>query len=223
MTGHLRVGVDQAPPSPLCCGLPDTAEFQGFEVDLLRDLAGRLGVTLSFSSALWSGILADLQAGRLDLICAAATITDERRRTVAFSEPYLEGTLALVTRRKGPPVGLESLAGRTVGVRVATVAEAFVRTRCSAAHVEGFDLNVGQYDALRRGLLDAVVDDEPIAAYFARAAPDILRVRNIPGTRFEYGIVVARDNDPLRTAVNGALAAMRKDGTLSRLKRGWLA
>ncbi len=223
MTGHLRVGVDQAPPAPLCCGLPNTAEFQGFEVDLLRDLAGRLRVTLSFSSAFWSRILADLQAGRLDLICAAATITDERRWMVAFSDPYLEGTLALVTRRDGPAVGLESLKGCALGIRAATVAETYVRTAGSAARIEAFDLNVDQYGALRRGDVDAVVDDEPIAAYFARAAPDILCVRSIPGTRFEYGIVVARDNDPLRTAVNGALAAMRKDGTLSKLKRRWLA
>lgn len=223
MTGHLRVGVDHAPPAPLCCGLPGTTEFRGLEVDLLHDFARRLRVTLSFTSALWSRILADLHGGRIDLVCAAATITDERRRTVAFSEPYLEGTLALVTRRKGPPVCLESLAGRTVGVRVATVAEAFVRTRCSAEHVETFDLNVGQYDALRRGQLDAVVDDEPIAAHFARAAPDLLRIRDIPGTGFQYGIVVARDSVALRMALNRALAAMREDGTLSTMRRRWLA
>jgi ABC-type amino acid transport substrate-binding protein len=72
------------------------------------------------------------------MICTAATITAGRRRSVGFSDPYLETTLALVARAGGAVRQPDDLGDGTVGVRVATVAEDFVRRRCTPgcrAHV----------------------------------------------------------------------------------------
>jgi len=75
----LTVGVDESPPPPLCFGLPDGADFRGFEVDLLRAIASKLGMTLRCRSALWSAAIAALEGGRFDMLCTAATITPQRR------------------------------------------------------------------------------------------------------------------------------------------------
>ena len=219
--GELLVGVDHAPPVPLCFGLPGTPDFRGFEVDLLHDLAARLGVMLRFTSALWSTILAKLQAGGIDLICTAATITDERRRSVDFSDPYFESDLAVVTRLDHPIAEPSQIARRRVGVRVATVAEDFVRRRCPPENIETFDLNVHIYEALSQARVDAVVDDRPIASHFARSTTALSLGPRLPGTGFQYGIVLAKGNDRLRLAVNGALAGMRRDGSLAQLNRLW--
>jgi ABC-type amino acid transport substrate-binding protein len=123
----LTVGVDESPPPPLCFGLPDGPDFRGFEVDLLRAIASKLGMTLRCRSALWSAAIAALESGRLDMLCTAATITPQRRQVVDFSDPYFDAELVLVVRRRSPILSMDDLAGQTIGVRVATVAEEFVR------------------------------------------------------------------------------------------------
>ena len=172
-------------------------------------------------SAPWREILAELQAGRLDMICTAATITPERRRIVEFSDPYLETTLALVARGDSSIARADDLRGKTTGVRVATVAEDFVCERCHPGVVLSFDLNVDAYQALRDGRVEAVVDDWPIADHFARSVVGLEGAVPIPGTDFSYGLVFARGNDVLRSAVNRVLAALKADGTWQRFYRRW--
>jgi ABC-type amino acid transport substrate-binding protein len=217
----VTVGVDASPPPPLCFGLPDTPDFRGFEVDLLGAIAATLGVTLRYRSARWSEAFAELQAGRLDMICSAATITAERRNIVAFSDPYLEAELALIVRHDSLVRRSEDLRDRTIGVRVATVAEAFVRERCHPGVVHTFHLNVDAYQALGDGVVEAVVDDRPIADHFARSVEGLRPAAPIAGTGFAYGIVFARGNDGLRDAVNRALADLKADGTWERFCLRW--
>jgi ABC-type amino acid transport substrate-binding protein len=217
------VGVDESPPPPLCFGLPGTPDFRGFEVDLLDDIAAKLGVTLRYRSALWSEAFAELQAGRLDMICSAATITAERRHIVDFSDPYLEAELALVVRHDSPTRRADDLWDKAIGVRVATVAETFVRERCHPEVVRTFDLNVDAYQALRDERVDAVVDDRPIADHFARSVEGLEGASPIAGTAYSYGLVFARGNDQLRGAVNRALAELKADGTWERIYRRWFS
>jgi glutamine transport system substrate-binding protein len=219
----LVVGVDESPPPPLCFGLPGTPDFRGFEVDLLEALASQLGVTVRCQSALWSVALAELQAGRLDMICTAATITPRRQQVVDFSEPYFESELALVVRQHRPVHWPEGMAGKTIGVRVATTAEEFVRAERPPAAVRTFDFNVDAYRALREGEVDVVVDDHPIGAYFARTQEGLQLGPPLPGTGFQYGLVFAKGNDRLRSVVNHALAALKADGTRERLYQRWFA
>jgi len=123
---ELLVGIDDAPPVPMQLGSPEAGDFRGYEVDLLEELACRLGVTPRYRRAYWSVIVGDLVAGRIDAVCSAATVTAERAREVDFCTPHLTLTLAVVTRA-GDPAGTH-LAGRRVGVRAGTTAEAYART-----------------------------------------------------------------------------------------------
>jgi ABC-type amino acid transport substrate-binding protein len=217
----LSVGVDESPPPPLCFGLPGSPDFRGFEVDLMTAIASRLGVSLKWKSALWSTIFGELESGRLDLICTAATITPERRLHVDYSDPYLETELALIVRRESPIQLPADLAGRTVGVRVATVAEEFVRGHCRPGAVQTFNLNVDAYQALRDRRVDAVIDDRPIGVFFARTLEGLSVAPRLAGTELQYGMVFAKGNDELRQAVNRALAELRTDSTWERLYRLW--
>ncbi|MGH2598611.1 MAG: ABC transporter substrate-binding protein [Candidatus Rokuibacteriota bacterium] len=221
--GVLTVGVDESPPPPLCFGLPGTPAFRGFEVDLLEALASRLGVELRCRSALWSVALEELRGGRMDMICTAATITAERGRVVDFSDPYFETELALIVRRGETVRWPEGMAGKTVGVRVATTAEQFLRGQGLLVTVRTFDFNVDAYRALRDAEVDAVVDDHPIGSYFARSQDGLALGPRLAGTTFRYGLVFAKGNDGLRNRVNRALAEVRADGTLERIHQRWFS
>jgi ABC-type amino acid transport substrate-binding protein len=214
----LRVGVDAAPPSPLCYGVPGDPEFKGFEVDLMHALAERLERPLTFHASLWTELLDRLQAGQLDLICTAATITPERERQFLFSAPYLRTRLAVISRRDEAVVGLTGFSGR-VGVREGTPAETHA-TNCGLQPVR-FHFNDEVYLALEEGTLDAVVDDLPIGAWFARQAA-ALQLASLDGTDAQYGLVIRRDAPELKAALDRAMRSVIIEGTYSRLYERWL-
>jgi ABC-type amino acid transport substrate-binding protein len=221
--GVLRVGVDESPAPPLCFGPPGTAEFRGFEPDLLEAIAGKLGSALRCEVVGWSDALVQLQNGQLDMLCRAVTITPERLRLVDFSDPYLETELTLVVRRDSPIRGPGDLIGLSVGLRRATVAEEFVRRNCPAATVRTFDGHAEPYRALADRAVDAVVDHTQIATYCARAEVGLRVSGPLEGTELRCGLVFATGNDTLRRAVNRALAQLRADGTWEGLRQRWLS
>jgi polar amino acid transport system substrate-binding protein len=217
--GSLLVGIDDAPPVPLQIGNPETGDFRGYEVDLLEALARRLDVTLAYQRAFWTAIVGDLAAGRLDVVCSAATVTQERRATVDFCRPHLSLTLAVVTRaddRSGAVLGR-----RRVGVRVGTTAEAYTRAHGDGEPSQRSESNEELYAALAAGQLDAVVDDGPIAAHFARAVPGLQLSGPLPGSDAAYAIMVRKGNDALRNALDAALGGLEADGILRRLQARW--
>src|SRR5262245_26247001 len=115
MTIHRKsivvVGLDASPPRPLHTGHPG----EGFEVDLLKAVAERLGFEIRYESCLWSELVQRLMDRKLNMICSAATITDERRQIVDFSEPYLEFKLALVVHRDNRDIrGVADLMAKSV-------------------------------------------------------------------------------------------------------------
>jgi ABC-type amino acid transport substrate-binding protein len=105
----IRIDIDDAPPAPMQLGNPDTGDFRGCEVNLLKEIGRRVGFALSFRRALWSVIVRELVAGNVDLVCSAATITSEREREVDFCPPHLKVALAVV-KRKELPQALQSTA-----------------------------------------------------------------------------------------------------------------
>lgn len=217
----LSVGVDQWPAPPLCFGSPGTAGFRGFEVDLLKAIAGKLALSLRCESVAWTEALDQLQHGRLDMLCRAVTITPQRSHFVDFSDPYIETELTLVVRRDSSMRGPGDLIGPGVAVRRATVAEEFVRTNSPAATVCTFDGHAELYRALADRAVDAVVDHTQMARYFARADPGLRVSGTLEGTGLRCGMVFARGNDALRHTINQALAELLTDGTREAFRRLW--
>ncbi len=213
----LTVGLDASPPPPLHTGHPG----EGFEVDLLQAVAERVGVRIRYESALWRQIVERLVGHELDMVCSAATITEERRQLVDFSIPYLDFQLAIVVHAAGPPIQSPAdLADRVVGVRVAT-AEQFVQRHVSARAVQSFDFNTEAYAARADGRLDAVIDDHPIARGFERLLPTLRIAAILEGTTSHYGIMFAEGNDGLRLEVDDALRQLWRNGTYAALYQRW--
>jgi ABC-type amino acid transport substrate-binding protein len=105
------VGVDASSPVALHSD-PSAATFEGFEVDLMTDLAARLGLIYRYRSGLWAGLIDELREGKLDAIVTAATITESRKHLVDFSQPYFDYTLAIATRRASAIRTLADLEGQ---------------------------------------------------------------------------------------------------------------
>ena len=218
--GFLTVGVDASSPGALHSD-PSVTPFEGFEVDLMTDLAARLGLTYRYRGGLWAGLIDDLRAGKLDAVVTAATITEQRRRLVDFSQPYFEYTLRIAIRRASAIRTLADLQGQRVAVRVATTAEEFVRGAARAAEIRGYHSNAEACAALVAGVADAWVDDGPIVQWFVARIPGLELGECIAGTESQYAIMLRKGNDALRDAIDLALAAAKRDGTYERLYDRW--
>ncbi len=221
--GTLTVGVDASPPPPMHMGDPDTPGFTGFEVDLVQAIAAELSVGVRYEVALWRDMLPALLAGRMDLVCTAATISPERRHAFAFGTPYLDIRLAIVAKAGGPIGASGDLRGRRIGVRVATTAAEWVERHSGAREIDLFDLNTDVYAALATGRIDAAVDDSPIAGWFAQQNSALKMVDVIASTDAQYAMMFGPGNGVLRDAVDAALARIKADDRFARIRARWFA
>jgi ABC-type amino acid transport substrate-binding protein len=218
--GVLSVGVDASAPLPLHSD-PNLPDFEGFEVDLMKSVAGRLGVSVSYKNALWSKLVDDLLKGRIDMICSAATITEERKKILDFSQPYFDIQLAIVVRDESSIRSFADIRDRIIAVRIATSAEDFLRMHGQAKSICTFHMNTEAYKTLQAGEVDAMIDDSPIAQSFATSIPGLKLAGTIPGTDAQYGIMFRKGNDELRNAINDVLTKVQADGTYREIYLRW--
>ncbi|MBI1750080.1 MAG: amino acid ABC transporter substrate-binding protein [Acidobacteria bacterium] len=221
LPGVLTIGTDTSSPGPFHHGDPGTPDFAGFDVDLCKAIAQRAGLVPQFVSCLWSTILGELNAGRFDMVCTAATITEARRKVVDFSLPYFDVEVSVVARRNSGVSSAEDLHGKRIGVRSSTTAEEALRAYLTGGEIRTYDYNDDAYRELSEGITDAVVDDVPIGQYFTGQLPELKLVGNLRGSSSQYAILFAKGSEALRSAVDRALAQIRAEGLHARLCEKW--
>jgi polar amino acid transport system substrate-binding protein len=188
----------------------------GFEVELAGLLGQHLGVEMVPVHGPWDTLLQLLNRGDTNLVLNGIEVTDEKRRTVALSRPYLAVSEVLTVRKdsvvsdlKGLRVG--SLPG-SVAARIAEDRGAEVRT------YEGGQDEI--YGDLKLGRLDAVLLDEPIAHYYGDLDPELKRVTGDFGS-VAYAIAVRHDDPELLAQLNAALSELERSGALRSLYQRW--
>ena len=200
----------------------------GFEVDLMEEIARRLALNLVFVNTHWETILKEMQDGRYDCIVGAITITPERERVLAWSVPYVTTTLSLVVNHAKTPAihSLADMKGAVVGVQAATTdydAALLMQKRgeIGGIKVYPFDRIKDAMTDLDKGRITAVMKVAPVAAWLAAKSPDLLIVAQIPNDPQPLGIGFGKNQPALVAAVNGALVAMQRDGSINQLKEKW--
>ncbi len=222
--GVLTVGMDATYP-PFEYINETTKKFEGFDVDLMKAVAQKLGLKVEFKNVAWEGIIPGLVAHKYDCICSAMTITKERAKEVDFSRPYFVASQVIVVRANDNRIhGVKDLAGKVVGVQMGTTGEFFAEKLIK----EGIKFKLKLYkttpDALmdlKDGRIDAVIIDNGIAMWMAKKCPEDYKVIEQRLTHEYYGIAVAKDNPGLLKAINRALLEIFKDGTYSRIYEKW--
>jgi ABC-type amino acid transport substrate-binding protein len=200
----------------------------GFEVDLMKNIARRLGLKAVFVDTRWEKILQEMQGGRYDCIVGGITITPERERVLAWSVPYITTTLSLVVNAARTPAirSLTDLKHASVGVQAATTDydAALVmqqRGEIGSIKVYPFDRIEQAMRDLEAGRITAVMKVAPVTAWLAAKNPDLRIVAQVPDDPQPLGIGLSKSRPALLAAVNGVLAAMKRDGSLNQLKKKW--
>jgi ABC-type amino acid transport substrate-binding protein len=200
----------------------------GFEVDLMNEIAQRLGLTPVFVNTQWETIIRETEEGRYDCIVGGITITPNRERLLAWSTPYMTTTLSLVVNRAKTP-GIRSIAdlkNASIGVQAATTdyTAAMVMQKegeIRSVKVYPFDRIEEAMADLEAGKITAVMKVAPVAAWLAAKRHNLRIVAQVPNDPQPLGIGFAKKNLEMVMAVNQVIATMQRDGSLRRLKEKW--
>ena len=218
--GVLTVGtLSDAPPS-IC--IDSQGKFTGFDNELLRAVADKLGLKVNFVGTDFSGLLAQVAARRFDVGSSSITTTDARRQTVGFTNGYDFGYFSLVVPPGSPIKGFSQLAaGQRIGVVQGTVQEAYVVDTLGLDPVKFPDYNT-VYGSLKTRQIDAWVAPSQQAVGTVQAGDPAQIVENTFSLDNFVAYAVTKENKPLIDALNAGLDAVIADGTWSTLYSNWV-
>jgi polar amino acid transport system substrate-binding protein len=191
--------------------------FTGFDVQLLKNVAQRVGLRTQFSGQDFSGLLAAVNNGQYDVGAAAIGITPARKQTVDFSNGYLVGYLSILARDGSGVSNANALAGKRLGVLQGSLQEQYALKHFPKAQLVRFPDNNSAVAALGAGSIDAHFLDIAAAQDYAKQRQNLTIVANIPSFDAPAGFAVKKGNTALRTALDRGLRAAIKDGTWVRL------
>jgi len=219
--GELRVGLEGTyPPFSF---QDERGKLTGFEVEFAEQLAQHLGVKAKLQPTKWDGMLASLDSKRIDVVINQVTISDERKKKYDFSTPYtISGVQALTMKAKAGTISKpEDLAGKKVGVGLGSNYEQWLRDNVKGVDIRTYDDDPTKYQDLRSGRLDAILVDRLAALDLVKKTGDTMAVAGAPFSRLESGVALRKGNEELLNAINQAIAAMQKDGSLTKLSEKW--
>ncbi len=197
----------------------DGDEIKGYDADLIREVAKRLGLEADISHMAFDSLLTQVSGGAADVTISAITVTDDRLKDVDFTNSYYDSNLAVVTLADSDIASSDDLEGKTIGVQSGTSGEDWVKENVGDDNYTPFQEMTEALASLRSGKVEALVFDLPSAEnYVSTSFTDCKVVEAIP-TGEQYAIAVNKDNAALTAAINQALADMEADGTLDTLEK----
>lgn len=200
-------------------------ELVGFDIDMARETAKRLGIEVEFKPIDWSAKEAELSGQRVDALWNGLTITEERKQNIAFTAPYMENHQIIVVHAHSHIKTKADLAGKVVGAQDGSSAVDAVKKEeavfKSLKEFKTFGDNVTALMDLTTGRLEAVVVDEVVGRYYVAKKPaDYAVLQDHFGTE-EYGVGLRKDDSALLGKIDAALVEMKKDGTAAKIAQQW--
>ncbi|AEC01547.1 amino acid ABC transporter substrate-binding protein [Parasphaerochaeta coccoides] len=200
-------------------------EIVGFDIDLAREVTKRMGVTLLLQPIDWNAKEQELNTGKIDCIWNGFTVTEERKKVVNFSEPYLENAQVAVVKTSSAVTTLADLAGKSIGLQAGSSASNAVDAapvfKASLKGIVEFKENLTALMDLEIGGVDAVIVDLLVANDNIKRSGKDFRILDESLAPENYAIGFRKNDNALRNAVQKHLDDMAADGTMARISTTW--
>ncbi|HSW75990.1 MAG TPA: transporter substrate-binding domain-containing protein [Candidatus Saccharimonadales bacterium] len=204
-----------------------TKNIVGFDIDLIEEVARRIGKKIIIIGMPFSSLIVSLFSGSIDVIASAISPTSRRKHAVLFSESYLTGDPLVIVSKvsRGIFHNVKDLRDKQVVVNTGYVADTYMTNQegMSSKNLVRLESPAKALMALKSGSVDAWICAESSAKAFLEKITDKNQFILTPlvGTDDNYGLVVHKKNNKLVDQINQAIDSMHKDGTLTRLKEKW--
>lgn len=218
--GQITVGSDTSfPPFESLNG----TVVEGFDVDLMTAIAKQFGIDkVVFVTEGFDTLVASLKGGgKYDVVVSGMFITDERKLSVNFSDPYGVANQGIAVKKGSAIKTPADLAGKKVAVQSGTTGESWVKENEKTAKLVPFKTATDEIVALQAGNVDAAVNDSPVMQFLTKDPSKGLVVVAEAPTAELYGIAVNKDNPALLKAINEGLAKVKASGEYDTLYKKW--
>jgi polar amino acid transport system substrate-binding protein len=199
----------------------EKGEIVGLTIDIVNAIAQKAGIEVKIVNTPWEGIFNALQQGDRDLLASSITITEERKQTMDFTDPYFDAVQLIAVKDGSKVAKFADLKKLKVGVQTGTTGDEAVTKLLGKANtnIKRFESTPLALKELEAGGVDAVVADNGVVIHY---------VANNPGGKFktvsdkefvpeQYGIAVKKGNTELLAKLNKGLADIKADGTYDRI------
>jgi glutamate transport system substrate-binding protein len=207
--GSVKIGVKADQPG-LGSKNPSTGQYEGFDIEIARIVAGQLGLApdkISFVETVSKNREPFIETGNVDLVVASYSITDKRKKVVSFAGPYYQTGQDLLIRKadKDSITGPDALAGKKVCSVTGSTPLANIEENYKQAKAVPFSTYTECVDQLSTNQVDAVTTDGAILLGYAAKDPDKLLVVGKPFSTEKYGIGLKKDDKQFRDFLNDTL------------------
>lgn len=217
------VGFDQEfPPMGF---VADDGSYVGFDLDLAKEAAKRMGRDFVAQPIAWDSKDQELKSGNIDCIWNGFTMTDARLDQYTWTVPYLENDQVVVVKSDSGITSLADLAGKNVAVQKDSSGLAALEDNTALTDTFGSLVEMDSYlnamMELEMGSVDAIVMDEIVARYEIQTSGKPFSVLDEAVASEEYGVGFLKGNESLRDEVQKAMDDMAADGTMAQISEKW--
>lgn len=196
-------------------------EVVGFDIDIAKALCAKMERECEIIAMDWDGIIPGLVNDKYDAIVASMSITEERKQTVDFTNPYYSNYLVLLAK-KGSGLTVDGIAQQAVGAQRASISSSWAEEQVGArGDLRLYDTLTASFTDLEAGRIDSIVSDYFPALDWLKDHPDFEVVGDRIDIDDQIGIAVRKDDAELRDALNVALEGIVADGTYGQISTGY--
>jgi len=220
--GEFVLGLDDSfPPMGF---RDDNNEIVGFDIDVAKEVASRLGVELKIQPINWNAKEQELNTGNIDCIWNGFTITEERKQNLLFSEPYMNNQQVFVVKVDSAFSKKEDFEGKKLAVQDGSSGSSALDEEADFKNKLGevvlFDNYMAALMDLEKGGVDVVLMDEVVARYYITLGKPYKVLDEALATE-EYGVGFRKNDNALMAKVQETLDAMAEDGKLAEIATKW--
>lgn len=221
--GTLILGLDDSfPPMGF---RDDNGEIVGFDIDLATEAAKRMDLKLDIKPIDWNSKVLVLNKGDIDVIWNGFTASDERRKQVDFTEPYLQNKQIVVVSGDSDIKSNEDLKDKILGLQTGSTSQDALEknkeVEDSLKEVRKYSDNVKALLDLKIGRVDAVLVDEVVGRYYVAKKPGDYKILEEHFGQEEYAVGVRKGEDEFLEKLNKTLKEIKEDGTESEISKKW--
>ncbi|MBE7019289.1 MAG: amino acid ABC transporter substrate-binding protein [Ruminococcaceae bacterium] len=188
----------------------------GIDAEIAQAIADKIGMTLEIQDTEFGSIVAGVQTGKYDMGMAGLTVTDERKKSVNFTDSYATGIQSVIVKEGSEITTLDDIEGKKIGVQQDTTGHIYAGDQYGDEFVIPFNKGADAVAALTSGKVDCVIIDNQPAISFVDANEGLTILETEYAVE-DYAICISKDNNELLEKVNTALNELIADGTVQKI------
>ena len=203
----------------------DSNQYTGIDMDLIKAIAKDQGFTVEVTNPGFDAAINSVQTGQADGIIAGMSVTDARKKTFDYSDPYYTANSILAVKDSSNIKSYEELKGKTVGVKTGTASQTFLEENKSkyGYSIKTFSDAASMYDSLNTGSVAAVMDDEPVVKYAIKQGKKLKTpIEGTPSGQVAFAVKKG-SNPELIEMFNNGLANLKESGKYQEILDKYLA